>query len=540
MSRCPSLAKDAAAKLKTKYPGLRFRFENAPNDTRTLTHVKRVHPQTGAPQTDWVSMLETGIAAIFPEIAPLLAIAKPLVKKFVSKHREEWTGRDPEISETGLAERVAVQPGFISNMRHPLANRAVIDPERPVRLAKMPSPLSVDRDVPVLHGENMRIHMHEVKIERTENHAAMSGSEYLTQLNLLTQQTAQGLTAFMLNLNPRLFAGRRLAVEAKTWQMFRFRKCVIEYVPIQGSMTTGSFIGYFTNDPTEPQLQGEGAIYNAIEHAQSVMFQPFFQTVWALPHDGAKSGLFYCHNDPDGDNRLEIQAVFKIINNVLNSANIPFGSLIMHYEIDFYYPELVVENVPIAFPSAFAQSGGAPQVSNPVYVYPTTGTWPVAVKGTIYQAVISVIPANGANCQYQLAVPTGPFFGQTVFLRQMDATNLSSCAIYGTLAGADNGGPWSQLTFAGTMPATGAVWGLIVTALVGGAQLDRLRTLPDIEDIHRDARSPCSPSGPDPLPSTPQATASALPVIQLAHLAIADDDDPATTPPWRQPIVRRY
>lgn len=486
----PVLSQDAATKLKAKHPTLGMKFVNGPNATRLLTHARR-KTEAGVPETDWVDLLAMGADFLFPELMPLIEGIKPMakaVKRSITGERKDHHAPADEHAARQLKD-VAIQSGFVKTFRSPLSNRPIAPTDMPkVRLAAMASPLSLD-DVPVLHGQYGRMEPHPVHIERTENHATMSGTEYLTQLRLLPSQVALGETSYALNINPRLLAGRRIALEAQAWQMFRFRKMIIEYIPIQGSSVTGSFIGYWTSDPTEVDLVGDGAVYNAMEHTNSVMFQPFFHTTWIMPHDAEKTGLYYCHNEPDGDSRLEVQALFKMINNVANTADVSFGSLVMHYEIDFYYPELVQTNTSYTYPTLFA-GDAAPTNNTVVTIAPTGsgGTWPVAVQSTMYSAVLTTIPA-GVMGFPGTAPPMSPSIGDTVWLVLTQSDVKSRVKVYYNFVSADADTAFGSLYYlGGTLPGASATWAFANIKLVQTSELLMLRK----------ALSAC-----DPLPGTP-------------------------------------
>lgn len=373
-----------------------------------------------------------------------------------------------------------------------------------------------------------------ITVQRTEQHATMAGSEYLDTLQLVASQTGVGLKVYSVPVNPRVFNGTKLTNEANTWQKYRFRRFVIEYIPIQGSSVTGSFIGYFTNDPTEPDVGGIQAVRNAVEHTNSLMFQPFFHSTFAYTDDPIEEKqLYFCRQNDEGDSRLEFQSLFKVVQNVSNVTGTPYGSFIMHYEVDFYYPETVNVVTPPTYPTS-GVTDSAPTVFTPCTLSFTT--WPALTNniGEIFSAILTSVPAV-SNLPIYAQVNIAVKAGDTVYLRiESKGATTTSCTVYSSLVGAADGGAYTRLTYGNPAMVASQTFGIANIVNVSADLVALFRqdpesspstpTTPVVQGVDVDPASPCSmpttPSGADPgtAPSTP-IVAAPHPALQRTQLA---------------------
>jgi len=457
------LVTPARASQLRQHPSFQFKTKTVAPNILHVTHAKENGGQ-------WIDLLSTGASLLLPELAPLIMGGTALAKHFLTgkeskKERKEIVHESQDALRTVRTQQMvkmasdvpsvtrapmgaAVQPNLIAAMRQ--NSRPVVppSPDPPVRFATMPTRLNAG-DVPVLHGQSGRMPMLPITVQRTEQHATMAGSEYLDTLQLLSSQTGVGLKVYSINMNPRVFNGTKLTNEANTWQKFRFRRFVVEYIPIQGSSVTGSFIGYFTNDPTEPDVGGVQAVRNAVEHTNSLMFQPFFHSTFAYTDDPVEEKqLYFCRDAEAGDARLELQSIFKVVQNVSNTTGTPYGSFIMHYEIDFYYPETVNVVPPPTYPTAATTDSAPTQYTACTFSF---STWPAATQkmGEVFQAIITAVPAVANLPLYNVPAANNPIkAGDIVFLR-IDAIPGSNtvCKVFSSLVGASDGGIYSMLTY---------------------------------------------------------------------------------------------
>lgn len=455
MSR-PWLVTDARKVQLSSHPKLQFKFKRLQSNLSSVTHVK-------SDATGWIDTASAIGSMFFPELAPLIMPASQIVKRLM---RDEPKSERKEIMREAVqAKRSVRKAELIASMRDvPSVARApdqvrvqsnlvealsqnsrpMQDASQPVRFASLPRSNSLSPgDVPVLHGQTGNMPLLPVTIQRTENHATMSGTEFLGTLQLDTAQTGVGLMIQSFELNPRLFPGTKLTAEALTWSKFRFRKFVVEYIPIQGSNTTGSFTGYFTPDPSEPDIGGVQAVRNAIEHPHALMFQPFFHSIMAYSEDTIDDKMVYfCRIDPEGDPRLALQAVFKIVQNVSNTTGVAFGQFLVHYEIDYYWPETVAVQPTPTWPTAM--NAAVTNTVDTVIVFTPTSNLPTTQLGTIYKAILT--GGNATVTNYHFSGGTNsPAIGQTVWFRQAENIPGSVCSMYDTLSDAYDGGPEGQL-----------------------------------------------------------------------------------------------
>ncbi len=201
-----------------------------------------------------------------------------------------------------------------------------------------------DKAVPILNGEmGTEMDMTPVTITKTEDHAVIAGSELLGDLIIPPGGGVSGGVPITQFINPRMFSGTKLTIEAQTWLMYRFRKFIIEYIPTVGANTTGNFLEYFAQDPYELTKTGLDQRRNAMVHDEAVPFQPFTYVVAGMTPKKADKSLYYMDAENGEDERLVFQSRYVVTNNALNadSTTVPsYGSLVIHYECDFYYPAL--------------------------------------------------------------------------------------------------------------------------------------------------------------------------------------------------------
>ena len=212
------------------------------------------------------------------------------------------------------------------------------------------------------------------------------------------------------------------------------------------------------------------------------MWQPFFHSIFAYT-DSEDKHLYFCQNVTDADPRFEIQSVFKTVQNVSNTTGTPFGSFIMHYEIDFYYPETVqIEAAAVTYPTLF-------QWESPANAAIAQASWgspalpSTSLSGDIYQAVVTVLVANSTN-SFFTGLSSGIAVGLTVYFRALSNGAQPLFRIYSTLATADQGTDTGALcwAFTGTIPADNAACAFVVLGKVSASNLALVRSSLSEED----------------------------------------------------------
>jgi hypothetical protein len=289
--------------------------------------------------------------------------------------------------------------------------------------------------IPVLGGQSgTRMVSTPVAIEKTSDHCVMAGTEFYDYLSTTGSSTVAGEVVTEWYINPVEFVGTRLQLECKGWQSYRFRKLVIEYVPQIASDVGGSFIGFFTNDVSEefPET-GIPAVRAAEEHEGSVCFQPFTYTAIAYSRLEQDNRIFFCEQMDNSDARLVWQTCFRVINAATNDAT-SFGQLLLHYEIDFFYPKApdgLTNGVTYPLTGYFVTAGLTPLTVIDWFV--PVASWPAGDNiqiGNLYYAQVLAYTAGTGSPVLAWntdVMPTNYANGQIVFLkvRTRDATNIA-------------------------------------------------------------------------------------------------------------------
>jgi len=274
----------------------------------------------------------------------------------------------------------------------------------PVSFAKLKNGCSLHSSgVPVLQGDMaLQMDKQPVEIVKSDAHAVIAGSELLGDLIVPAGGGAAGTNVFTVLLNPRFFQGTKLANESLTWLQYRFRKFVVEYVPIVGSGQAGSFIEFYSQDPLEVQLTGLNQRRNAGEHDKNVPFQPFSYVACAMIPKPDDKTLYYM-DDVSADQRLVYQGMFVVTNNANNAdtGTVPtYGSFWIHYECDFYFPSLsdtASGNGPV--PSVTLNNNPAAVVGADVILMGIKSSFTNVNIGTCYIATI-IGPNGDSACQF--------------------------------------------------------------------------------------------------------------------------------------------
>lgn len=265
--------------------------------------------------------------------------------------------------------------------------------------------------VPILQGDmGTTMDMNPVTITKTQDHAVIAGSELLYDLNVPTGAGVPGNNIMEIFINPRVFVGTKLAYEAQTWLQFRFRKLILEYVPTISANQAGAFIGYYTQDPNEQALNGITQRRNAMEHDHAVPFQPYSYVVFGMTGKEQDKILYYMDAEAGDEDRMSYQGKFLVTNNAQNTENMTYGTIIMHYEVDFYYPA-ISDAVSGAAPIG-SLSVNAPNATNLINtLLPLTvskANLPASVElGTIFTGILSAIPGTATSAYFSRPDPGG-------------------------------------------------------------------------------------------------------------------------------------
>lgn len=372
----------------------------------------------------------------------------------------------------GRNGNVAIQ----DNLREIVNSSRLVKTETIANYAKINAKSRVNENsVPVLQGDaGYEMEMHPVTITKTESHAVIAGSELLCDLSIPLNAGTPGNNIIDFYLNPRAFAGTKLAYEAQTWLQFRFRKFIMEYVPTIGSGQNGAFIAFYTQDPNEQMLNGLAQRRNATEHAHSVSFQPFSYTVVGMTDKPQDKTLYYLDNEAGVEERMEYQGRLLVTNNAQNadvSTVSTYGVINIHYECDFYFPA-ISDAVNVNAPSGslnFTGNTGTPTAGTTAKMTINKSSLASNTElGVIFTSILSVAPTNGTSCYFGRPDPGGGLFptivqGQTYLLKICeDGGTTWTCYVFDSLVYASQptitSQPMGCLTIGTPATAGSATW----------------------------------------------------------------------------------
>lgn len=391
-----------------------------------------------------------------------------------------------------------------------------------------------EHSVPVLNGNmGTSMDMHPVTISKSESHAIMAGSELLTDLSIVAGGGTPGNNIMDYYINPMTWEGTKLQIEAKTWQQYRFRKFVIEYCPTIGSGTTGNFIAWFTQDPDEQMANGLQQRRNAMVHPHAVNFQPFSYMCCALTEKPQDNTLYYIDADAGVEDRLSYQGRVLITNNAQNGdvSTIPaYGTITIHYEVDFYFPRIDSSGT-TSGPTAASFTGDATPATNAVVLFSTpTTNLPGVSQGSIYTFAFNNLPANFGNCMFKIPGVASIYLpvvdGQTYLMRVRDISGANANVyVFNSMrfANGDNfstdGAVWY---IQAPLPAANATWGFANIQKVNPFLLDVLKNDERIIEVKHDDPESSSDEHdctPDCIPDIEDLTISETALVNLKRQA---------------------
>jgi hypothetical protein len=174
------------------------------------------------------------------------------------------------------------------------------------------------------------------------DHVLVRGSEFLTSVGVFTgtlNKTNTGDCIYSTPINPVFFSGTRLLNLARVYQKYKFRRLVIEYVPIVPSTQNGSVVSFFTYDPNEnifTLTDSDTRLREAMSHLGASMTNVYSYARTSIVQDDQVDS-YYCR--VDGDSRLEQQGVFYIMAGSSFEGEdveteLPLANLIFHYEVE--------------------------------------------------------------------------------------------------------------------------------------------------------------------------------------------------------------
>jgi len=399
-----------------------------------------------------------------------------------------------------------------------------------------------EHSVPVLNGDmGTSMDMHPVTISKSEAHAIMAGSELLTDLSIVAGGGTPGNNILDFYINPTVWEGTKVSVEAKTWQQYRFRKFILEYCPTIGSGTTGNFIAWFTNDPDEQMSNGLAQRRNAMVHDHAVNFQPFSYMCCALTEKPQDKSLYYVDIDAGVEDRLSYQGRVLITNNAQNAdtTTVPaYGTITIHYEIDFYFPRID--------PSV---TSGSPQAGNMTGDATPTAGLPIKMTyagitgntlGSIYTFQFTSLPANSGGQRFTIGGITQDSVqvGQTYLLRCFNITGSTQYYVFNSMryANGDTGDTDGALSYTfGPFPGASATWGMANINKVNPFLLEDYKKHHHDDDSSSDEHSDVNDT---PLPV--ELTQSEFDLVDLRrkvkHITIGEGPDPL--PEKQLPTIR--
>jgi hypothetical protein len=156
---------------------------------------------------------------------------------------------------------------------------------------------------------------------------------------------SQYYDALEIPLNPLAISGSRLALYSRLYTKFRFESFTIHFLPTSGTAATGALLMSLIQDPElDPGEQGVIRYIQALMTTPGADSQPVSLPFSFKPKlDSEKGREYYLAPDLEGENRLTLQGIIKIV--ALNAISTAPGFIWFNYKVVLYEPVLNTEDL---------------------------------------------------------------------------------------------------------------------------------------------------------------------------------------------------
>lgn len=252
--------------------------------------------------------------------------------------------------------------------------------------------------VPSSYGYSVR--MQQPTVTRTKNGATIIGSDYAGSIQVFNTSTYN--PAGSIPLNPSYFTGGMLGSLSRTYEKFRFRAAVIEYVPQVATSTAGQLVMCASRNIKEPFISGSDTSFLARALSQgNAVATPLWlrNTITLNPHTA------WSTVDPLIDGDLDDTIAEEVQFYAVASASATAGILMLHYEIEFSEPKYTFHSTLIPIPVGIGSFGtltddsAVNTTTQAIRLNTPTGVTLVGVFGSIYRLIFQ---------QAGSTRPTGP------------------------------------------------------------------------------------------------------------------------------------
>jgi hypothetical protein len=175
---------------------------------------------------------------------------------------------------------------------------------------------------------------------------AVSGTEFLTSVvatstgSTLPPPTQTGDALYTIPLHPKFLIGSRLLQFAALYQKYKYKRLVVEYIPIVPSIQDGSLLMFYSYDPDDnifTNMNGDIIMREAMARQGSHMFNVYTYGRVHLVDDGTLDWYFFRSG---GEARFENQGQLFVMaastfSDQLGENQITLGNLVIHYEVEF-------------------------------------------------------------------------------------------------------------------------------------------------------------------------------------------------------------
>lgn len=182
-------------------------------------------------------------------------------------------------------------------------------------------------------------------VTRTTNTAAISGSDFAG--SVYTSPSSSYVPAASVLINPIYFQNGMLGSLARAYELFRFRKAIVQYVPSVPTSTQGQLVMTSTRSIKEPFINANSATFlsRALSQGNAVACPLWKEESITLDSDAVWHSVdALIDGDLDDSIAEEVQVY------ATSDATVVSGILILHYAIEFKNPLFTFHSTVIPCP----------------------------------------------------------------------------------------------------------------------------------------------------------------------------------------------
>lgn len=185
--------------------------------------------------------------------------------------------------------------------------------------------------VPAAYGYSLR--MTQPKIVRNGNSAVITGSDFASSVFVTNSSNYEPAASVLIN--PMYFQNAMLGSMSRTYEKYRVKRAVLEYIPAVPTSTQGQIVMTSTSTVKEPFIPGSSTTFlsRALSQGNAVA-----TPIWKEAHIEVPGSQEWSIVDTLIDADLDDSICHEVQVYATCDATLTAGILVLHYEIEFKEP----------------------------------------------------------------------------------------------------------------------------------------------------------------------------------------------------------